>query len=118
MKTAPFDQIIAVDWSASTKPKRGADSCWIAQARKGKASALHNPPTRQLAIAEVEIMIAEALASGQRSLIGFDASLGYARGLHAQLGLTGDDAWAKLWANIAALSIDGPANANNRFSVA
>jgi len=118
VKTAPFDQIIAVDWSASTKPKRGADSCWIAQARQGQACVLRNPSTRQLAMAEVEIMIAEALASGERSLIGFDASLGYARGLHAQLGLTGDDSWAKLWAKIAALSSDGPANANNRFSVA
>ena len=41
-----FDNYIAVDWSANSSPKSGADSIWIAWLPKTCNIQLFNPKTR------------------------------------------------------------------------
>ena len=111
--------MLAVDWSSAVGPKTGSDSCWLGLAQ-GKRVERSNPPTRRRAMAEVEAAIDDALAGGpgQRILVGFDASFGFARGLHGKLGFAGDEAWLDTWKLVAGLVTDGPRNDNNRFHAA
>jgi hypothetical protein len=58
---AAFDAYVMVDWSGASVPVRGADSIWIACARRrGRGLEIHepvNPPTRALAAAHLADLI-------------------------------------------------------------
>jgi len=109
-----FDQVVVVDWSASSRPARGRDSIWIAEADAGSGGVItSNPRTRSEACAHVEQL---ARRRG-RMLIGVDFSLGYPAGTAAALGLDGVP-WRSMWNLIDALVVDGDDNSNNRFEVA
>lgn len=107
-----FDRVIVVDWSAANVPSRGADSIWIGEA--GKAPV--NPATRAEAEAVLAARIADALAAGERLLIGVDFPLGYPKGF-AQ-AITGRPQALALWDWLARHLTDSDRNASNRFEVA
>ncbi|MEL6236718.1 MAG: precorrin-8X methylmutase, partial [Pseudomonadota bacterium] len=111
-----FDGYMAVDWSAASVPRRGADSIWIAATGWGGADILENPATRAEAETRIRAILDEASAQGLRMLCGFDFPFGYPAG--TARALTGQDDWRALWALIEAGIEEGPANANNRFEVA
>ncbi|MEM9197843.1 MAG: precorrin-8X methylmutase, partial [Pseudomonadota bacterium] len=111
-----FDGYMAVDWSAASVPRRGADSIWIAATGWGGADTLENPTTRAAAETRIREILNAASAQGLRLLCGFDFPFGYPAG--TARALTGQDDWRALWALIEAGIEEGPANANNRFEVA
>ena len=111
-----FDGYVAVDWSSSAAPARGANSIWIAVYDKDGPVELANPDTRQEAMEYINALLDEATAQGGRLLCGFDFSFGYPEGTARKLA--GSDGWEALWAQIAGYIEDGPNNANNRFQVA
>lgn len=114
-----FDAYVMVDWSASSSPKLGPDSIWIASGERSGDTVRHinlqNPATRAAAIAA----IAEIFASfpGRRILAGFDFPFGYVRGTAAALGMD-QPAWRHTWRRLAADVRDEAYNGNNRFDVA
>ena len=111
-----FDGYVAVDWSANGRPKRGADSVWLAIRGWGGTAGPENPATRAEAVARLERLLAHATGQGRRLLVGFDFPFGYPRGTGRML--TGRAGWEVVWARIAELIEDGPDNANNRFDAA
>ena len=105
-----------VDWSAAAQPKTGRDSIWIC--RHGpRGETLLNPPTRQGARDILADILADALAGGERVLLGCDFPFGYPAGFAARLGLSGPP-WRAVWDEIASLIEDDGSNRNNRFAVA
>jgi len=109
-----FDVYVAVDWSAAAKPRQGRDSIWIAVAR-GDALRFHNPPTRAVAEALVDRVLADATAAGERVIIGLDAVLGFPAGTAAALGVSD---WRGVFRRIAAELGDDETNRNDRFHAA
>lgn len=112
-----------VDWSGASVPVRGADSIWIAHARRhGGSLEIHEPlnaPTRALAVAHLADVIDTHIAVGARVLVGFDFAFGYPAGFARALRLRGTaPAWRRTWAALALLVKDRDDNANNRFLVA
>jgi precorrin-8X/cobalt-precorrin-8 methylmutase len=116
-----FDDVVIVDWSASSIPKRGPDSIWIGRAWSVSAEAM-NVATRGQALRVLVEQIVDLARAGRRVLVGFDFPYGYPRGTADRLGLRdedGDEApWLRMWNELATLVTDGPTNANNRFEVA
>lgn len=112
-----FDAYVVVDWSASSVPKRGADSIW-SHVRAPDAAV--EPPINHPTRAGAKAYLVEVLASltGRRVLVGFDLPYGYPAGFAAASGLTGDTPWLATWQHLATHVVDGPDNANNRFEVA
>lgn len=110
-----FDRYVVVDWSAKARPATGADSIWIADLAGTGQSVLHNPPTRSAAMSLVEAIADDA--STTRTLLGFDASLGYPSGTAALFGLDGVP-WAAMWRRLAELVGDDDRNRNDRFRAA
>ena len=109
-----FDRIVAVDWSANSKPKTGADSIWIAEwSHATQVLRSANISTRAAAVK----LLAELAAGPGRCLIGVDFSLGFPTGTAAALGLEGV-AWAGMWELLTNRIEDDDRNANNRFEVA
>lgn len=113
-----FDQVIVVDWSASSRPTRGRDSIWIASERVGVPGVPHvaNVSTRHAALD----LLVELVTDGgvaRRSLVAIDVSLGYPSGTAAALGLDGTP-WSAMWDLLGAEIVDDDRNANNRFAVA
>jgi hypothetical protein len=118
-----FDAYLMVDWSASSKPKSGKDSIWIALAvRVGErvaVEALENPRTRTAAAARVNELVRSLITRGLRVLTGFDFPYGYPRGLATALGLSDDEApWRVIWNRFSEAIRDDARNVNNRFGVA
>ena len=114
-----FDRHLVVDWSASSTPKTGADSVWIASLGADEDTVqLRNPATRREAFAALRELLRGAVDRAERVLLGFDAALGYPRGFAAALGLDADPPWSAVWDHVASLSEDGQSNANNRFAAA
>ena len=111
-----FDGYLAVDWSANGKPKRGADSIWIAARGWGGLEEPENPATRAAALALIGALLNEATRARRRLLVGFDFPFGYPAGTARML--TGRDGWEAVWSRIAEVVEDGPDNANNRFDAA
>lgn len=109
-----FERFVVVDWSASSSPKRGRDSVWIA-ATDGEAVQVWNPPTR----AQAEGVLIDLVETDpdRSTLIGVDFSLGYPAGTARALGV-GSDAWQSTAQLLADLVVDDDRNANNRFVVA
>jgi precorrin-8X/cobalt-precorrin-8 methylmutase len=113
-----FDRYVAVDWSASSSPKTGADSIWICNLAGVGDPITTNPPTRGKAERQLRDLLIEAIDRGERVLIGFDFPYGYPRGFAAALGLEGP-AWSAIWGYLAGHVQDAaPTNMNNRFEVA
>lgn len=116
---ALFDQIVVVDWSASSVPKRGRDSIWVAGVRTDAdgSPSLVNPPTRHGAAAHLDELLAN---SNGPVLVGIDVCLGYPQGFAAAARLTGSamPAWRAAWHHLATAIDDGIDNTNNRFVVA
>lgn len=116
-----FDDVVIVDWSASSKPKLGRDSIWIGHASATAVEPL-NAATRGQAARLLVDRLVGLIRGGRRVLVGFDFPYGYPRGTADRLGLTGksDDEppWLRIWNELARLVTDGPSNANNRFETA
>ncbi len=111
-----FDRFVAVDWSASSRPKRGVDSIWIAVGDGDTVDAPVNASTRAAAIDE----LTECCAGSGRVLLVVDWSLGYPAGSSAAFGLPGHatSPWWAMHDHLARSIADGSDNANNRFDVA
>lgn len=124
MRSVLFDVIVMVDWSASSKPTRGADSIWIARldAASG-AMTIENPPTRHRAEAMLRTLVSEA--AGRRVLVGVDVPFGYPTGFAACLAGGGpfgspvtEPPWRRVWRTIARGLNDARDNRNDRFALA
>jgi precorrin-8X/cobalt-precorrin-8 methylmutase len=107
-----FDRIVVVDWSASSTPKQGADSIWLA-IDDGHGRRLVNPSTRRAAAEELRGVILD----GASTLVCVDFSVGFPAGTAARLELTGVP-WRAIWDLLADEIVDGGDNRNNRFAVA
>ena len=115
-----FDAYVFVDWSASTGPgpeRPKPDAIWIGVARAGRPAEARYLRTRHAAAAFVHALLSEALARGERTLVGWDFAFGYPRGFARALGAKGRP-WRATWDAIAELLEDGPDNRSNRFEVA
>jgi precorrin-8X/cobalt-precorrin-8 methylmutase len=110
-----FDRVVIVDWSAAGQPKTGRDSIWICH-RGGDGEHCLNPATRHCARLLLAGILAAAIESGERVLLGFDFPFGYPAGFAARLGLAGTP-WRALWDELALLLHDGEDNRNDRFVV-
>lgn len=110
-----FDAYVMVDWSAESRPKRGADSVWIAVLDRDGNERLENPPTRAAAVSLLADLLSDLAARGLHVLVGFDFALGLPRGALARLGCKD---WAGLWRRLAALVADQDDNGNDRFAAA
>ncbi|MGH6956073.1 MAG: cobalamin biosynthesis protein CbiG [Caulobacteraceae bacterium] len=117
-----FNAYAIVDWSAASKPTKGADSIWIGVLKRDvrfrMAFEAHNPATR----AEAEKLIASILDDrakrSERTLIGFDFNLGFPRGLAGGLKLPPETApWLAVWNQLDRMVKDKADNTNNRFGV-
>lgn len=106
-----FDHHIAVDWSAANKPTRGKDSIWIGTTGQDPI----NIPTRFAAMDHLARRLHEALAKGERIIIGFDFAFGYPAGTAARLRV---EDWQGAWSLIHSNITDGPDNISNRFEAA
>lgn len=116
-----FDLIVMVDWSASSVPRRGADSIWLAVLDVGLgALEVDNVSTRRAA----EERLAEVLtgAVDRRVLVGVDVPYGYPSGFAACLPQRADAQrpgdWRAMWRYLAEEIVDDDRNRNNRFEVA
>jgi hypothetical protein len=108
---------LVVDWSASSVPKQGRDSIWIAVLEHGAlAPTLHNPPTRHDAEHLIETVL--DTHTDRRVLLGIDVGLGYPHGFAVAAGLDTSPAWSAVWQHLAHTLDDQPDNTNNRFDVA
>lgn len=116
-----FDNYIMVDWSASTKPNTGNDSIWIGLLRRDVRLQLRfeylNPPTRLQAFNHIVELLQGFNKRGDKTLIGFDFSLGFPQGTAQALKLDGEP-WQAMQNFLAKEIIDKADNSNNRFSVA
>lgn len=117
-----FDTYVIVDWSATTKPKRGADSIWWASlAWEGGALKLErreNPSTRHEAEHSLRRHLQQAVLGGKSILVGFDFPYGYPNGFARMLGLKGQP-WRAIWELLAREIRDEQASGrNNRFELA
>jgi len=74
-----YTRVAILDWSAAGKPARGKDSIWLAL----DGEAPENLPTRAQAEARLIGLIEEALAAGDRLLLGADFAFGYPQGFAA-----------------------------------
>ena len=114
-----FDRVVIVDWSAASKrmsARPRADAIWIGVS---DASGDREPlycRSRAEAMARVTGLCEEALAAGERLMIGFDFPLGYPRGFAS--AMTGRAEALALWEWLAGQIEDGDDNANNRFEAA
>ncbi|MEC9435605.1 MAG: precorrin-8X methylmutase [Pseudomonadota bacterium] len=113
-----FDAVIAVDWSAAARPALGADSIWLALARRDgtEPPAPENLPTRAAARERLADLLSGLLDEGRRVLVGFDFPFGLPEG--AAAALFGAPGWRAAWAGIEAGLSDAPDNANDRFALA
>ena len=117
-----FDAYIFVDWSASSRPKTGADSIWIGAGVFDAHGTLVvaqpiNPRTRQQAETRVRELLLEHMQEHRRVLVGFDFPYGYPANWHDAVGLnTGN--WHALWNMLAQQITDDAQNNNNRCDVA
>ena len=105
-----FDRIVTVDWSAAAVPATGRDSIWIGEGGRPPL----NMPTRSSAMDWLKRAAADALAVGERILIGFDFAFGYPLGVAARFGR----GWTGVWDWLRTRVRDAADNSNNRFAVA
>jgi hypothetical protein len=116
-----FDLIVMVDWSASSVPKRGADSIWIARLDVGSgALEVENVATRRAAEELLRAVLTRA--ADRRVLVGVDVPYGYPAGFAACVPGRSDPHrsgdWRAVWCHLADEIVDDDRNRNNRFEVA
>ena len=113
-----FDTVMSVDWSASSIPKRGSDSCWVASMRLWGARRwmVENPATRLAAMETIRDVIDDEMRAGRRCLIVIDVSLGFPAGTADVLGLRSRPRWRAMWRALESRSTDTPENVNNRIA--
>lgn len=112
-----FDRVIIADWSAAAalSPARpAANAIWLGDCSGACTTSYHRG--RASAEAALVAAISEAVAVGQRLLIGFDFPMGYPAEFATRL--TGQATAQSVWAWLAQRLQDGPDNRNNRFQVA
>ena len=109
-----FDAHLAVDWSASSIPKRERDSIWLCN----HGSPPENPSTRHEATQRVRELLEQLVADGKRVLVGFDFPYGYPRGFADLVAPGAGPPWRRIWDALVRLVRDDEMNANNRFDVA
>lgn len=117
-----FDAYIMVDWSASSPPKRGADSVWwsFGEWRADVLASIppRNPRTRRAAVQAIRQLLVQLAGEGKSVLLGFDFPFGYPAGLGYALGLVAPR-WRALWKALGArIEDDQDKQSNNRFDVA
>jgi len=118
-----FDAYIFIDWSASSRPRTGRDSIWIAEGTYNVDGVLvtrivDNPATREAAEKLARELLVEHVKHDRRVLVGFDFPYGYPMGWHAALGQPADT-WDELWDLLAhQIRVDNGKNDNNRWEVA
>lgn len=110
-----FHRIAILDWSAASRPVQGKDSIWLGIAGREGVSA-ENLPTRHAAEARLRALVADALARGERLLLGADFAFGYPAGFAAHL--TGRPEALAVWEWLAGAIEDDEKNRSNRFDVA
>ena len=119
--TRLFNAYVMVDWSAAGSPKTGKDSVWIGVLKRDirfrPTFEAFNPPTRAAAEKQLIEVMADLRRRNDRSLVGFDFSLGYPAGTAELLKLK-QPTWEAMWAFLAANLVDKADNTNNRFAVA
>lgn len=120
---AEFDAYLAVDWSASSKPKTGEDSIWycmVIRTPNALGLACKNHATRDGAIKEIGDLLATNVRGEIATLVGFDFPYGYPAGCAAVLKLQSEKVppWRALWNFLSERIRDDPRNRNNRFEVA
>lgn len=116
-----FDAYLMVDWSANSKPKIGQDSIWYYMATRARRSChLANPPTRGQAVMEIANLLAENVAWGYFTLVGFDFPYGYPTPFAARLGFKHEQGplWEQVWDLLRRLIKDDEKNRSNRFLIA
>jgi hypothetical protein len=119
-----FDDYVMVDWSASSQPRTGKDSIWIAsgnwQGDTLKVNEPTNPSTRHTAMAEIDLMVQQSLDGGRRIVIGFDFPFSYPVGTSslAPTVFGRGPAWRAIWRTLTERVHDEPDNTNNRWAVA
>ena len=116
-----FNAYVMVDWSAAGSPKTGKDSVWIGVLKRDirfrPTFEAFNPPTRAAAEKQLLEVMADLRRRNDRSLVGFDFSLGYPAGTAEMLKLKAPT-WEAMWAFLATNVVDKADNTNNRFAVA
>ncbi len=113
------DRVIAVDWSARSKPspaKPTADAIFICDGSSATGNRTTYHRTRCAAFDAICEKLDQALTTQQTVLLGFDFAFGYPAGFAKHL--TGQPDAKAIWAWMAEHVDDGPDNANNRFVVA
>nr|MDJ0922337.1 hypothetical protein [Henriciella sp.] len=119
-----FDAYIIVDWSAASKPTRGANSIWIGMlardARLKFRFTAVNPKTRAEARQFLSEVIAKLVKRGDKVLAGFDFAMGYPTGTADAIGLIEDGKapWAAMHDHLAAKVKERDDNSNARFALA
>jgi len=117
-----FNAYVIVDWSAASKPGKGADSIWLGVVKRDVRFRMtfesHNPATRGEAEALIGSILDDRARRSERTLIGFDFALGFPRGLAAALKLPPEEApWRAVWNQLDRMVKDKKDNTNNRFGV-
>ena len=107
-----FNNYLAVDWSANSRPKIGADSVWIAWLSDTCELKLFNPRTRFDALNIIKKLLVD---SDGRVLAGFDFPFGFPKVFFDDLGMLN---WNDLWTELFERVKDNTNNNNNRFEVA
>ncbi len=119
-----FDDYVMVDWSASSHPRTGKDSIWIASGARYEerleVGEPTNPPTRHAAMDQLRDTIEQSLDAGRRTVIGFDFPFSYPAGTStlAPAVFGRGPAWRAIWLTLTERIRDEPDNTNNRWAVA
>ena len=109
------DRIAVLDWSAARGARTGKDSIWLAQASATGVTAA-NLPTRTAAEGALAALVADALARGERLLIGADFAFGFPSGFAATL--TGQARALAVWDWLAARVAETPGHGSTYRIVA
>ncbi|MDP2738665.1 MAG: molybdopterin-binding protein [Pseudorhodobacter sp.] len=110
-----FERVAVLDWSAARGRRRGPGSIWLGLAVAGAVTA-ENLATRAEAEARLHAVVAEALAAGERLLLGADFAFGFPTGFAA--AVSGQAQALAVWQWLAGAVQESPGNGSNYREVA